>query len=156
MKYKIADFKDELTKLDYDVFVHGVNTKGLYRAGVAGIVKLVYPECYDLYSDEIESLNYKDGGDILPYEIKEGKVILNAFTQINPGADGSYDLIDMCFNTIGQVYSDSKICYPLIGCGIAGLNWNAVKEIINYRLSETNHTCIVRLDDVINYKLLNR
>jgi hypothetical protein len=82
------------------------------------------------------------------------KIILNAFTQILPGPNGSYDLVDKVFKTISKVY-DAKISFPLIGCGIAGLEWNIVKEIIDYRLKGKDYECIVRMQDVEKYGLLN-
>jgi O-acetyl-ADP-ribose deacetylase (regulator of RNase III) len=153
MNYKVSDFKKELINLHFDVFVHGCNLQGAFAAGVAGIVREVYPECCEVYAEGVASGEYS-GGHVLPYEICENKVILNAFTQILPGKNGSYDLIDKAFSIIGRVYSGNKICYPLIGCGIAGLNWSVVKEIIDHRLNNEDHNCIVRLDDIIQYKLM--
>ena len=200
MKYRIGNVKQVLQDKDFEVFVHGCNLQGLFAAGIAGVVRSVYPECYDEYMKGVDSGEY-EGGQMIPYEVESGtrynldiglldpdyfpdydsaldvvrfdfpgdykggnynitedeyssKVILNAFTQIHPGANGSYDLVDKAFATIGRVY-DAKISFPLIGCGIAGLNWNIVKEIIDYRLVGKDYECIVRMEDVMKYKLLN-
>lgn len=166
MKYRIGDVKEILQNKDFDVFVHGCNLKGFFNAGIAGVVRSVYPECAEVYEKGVESGEY-EGGQMIPYEIEKftgvgfggdtsgtNKIILNAFTQIHPGPDGSYDLVDKVFETIGRVY-DCKISFPLISAGIAGLNWNVVKEIIDYRLKGKDYECIVRMEDVIKYELLN-
>lgn len=211
MKYRIGDVKEILQNKDFEVFVHGCNLGGSFAAGIAGVVRSVYPECYEEYIKAINSGEY-EGGQIVPYEVKDDKycwdsfedylvsnpnkelskkaaefmqyyffdnyddfeqelkklfptdwakysgtkhkIILNAFTQIHPGPNGSYDLIDKAFATIGKVY-DCKISFPLVGAGIAGLNWNVVSEIIDHRLDGKNYECIVRIEDIIKYGLLN-
>lgn len=170
MKYKIGDVKEILQNKDFEVFCHGVNLEGAFAAGIAGLVRSIYPECYNTYMTAVNSGEYK-GGQMVPYEVKGNqcfdsfeehfkyfesthKIILNAFTQIHPGPDGSYDLIDKVFKTIARVY-DCKISFPLIGCGIAGLDWNIVKHIIDHRLEGKDYECIVRMEDIEKYGLLN-
>lgn len=152
MNYKISDFEEELKTLEQDVFVHGCNTKGLFSAGIAGIVRKVYPECHETYMSALRSYEFL-AGDIIPHEIKEGKVILNALTQVYAGRNGSYDLIDKVFFKVALVYGDNKICFPLIGCGIAGLEWEIVSSIIDFHLKNLDYVCMVREEDIKSYNL---
>lgn len=166
MKYKIDNVERVLRDKDFDVFIHGCNSKGKFGSGIAGVVRKVYPNCAETYR---KALNRKENnlGDYSIYFVDEtpkGKLIYNAITQDDFGYDGSkygsYDAIDHVFQKVAKVwnslpdfYKNKTICYPLIGCGLGGLQWSVVKEIIDYRLQGLNHFCIVRQQDVDKYNL---
>jgi O-acetyl-ADP-ribose deacetylase (regulator of RNase III) len=155
MKYRIGNLDTILKNKEFEVFIHGCNTYGVMGAGVAGLVKTHFPDCYSKYKQELTEDERWQGGDIIatPISGEDNRIILNALTQEKPGPNGSYDFIDSCFDKVARLYNFKEIIFPLIGCGIAGLNWNIVQVIIDERLKGLNYQCIVRPQDVINYKL---
>lgn len=162
MNYKIDNVERILRDKDFDIFVHGCNAQGKFRSGIAGIVRKVYPKAAEVYEDKV---SHQKQGQVNWYWPTPNQVIINAITQNNYGYTGakfaSYDAVDECFKWIasyvkGETNSKKiRIYYPLIGCGLGGLQWSIVKEIIDYRLKGLDHYCIVRIEDVIKYNLLD-
>ena len=151
MKYKIADFRDELVSNNFDVFVHGVNAKGVMGAGIAKIVREVYPSTYDIYREGLNR-GIRQGDNIIDYRDGD-RIIIHAVTQFLPGSHATYWAIEECFERISSLPTTLQICFPLIGCGIGGLEWGKVSTIIADNLVHHDYTCIVRQQDVDNYNL---
>lgn len=163
MEYRIADVRDVLEEGSFDVFAHGVNCKGSFGSGIARIVKDIFPKAkldYIGYQREwAQHLgdNFHLLGSVAESRVGEGKSILHCFTQYNYGYDGgrygSYDAIDKAFRALAVQYTGRKISFPLIGCGLAGMHWPAVSEIIDDCLRGADYECIVRQEDIEKYKI---
>lgn len=67
-------------------------------------------------------------------------IIINSYTQYNYGQKFGppldYNALTLCLSKINAEFPGSKIGLPLIGCGLAGGDWNKVQEIIK---TELNH-----------------
>lgn len=125
---------DVLASDEY-VIAHGCNTTGdpnLYAAGMAGAVARRYPIARGAWVDAVTAGAFH-GGDISTVWITSdpafprGRCIINAATQIRPGADGDPALVTRCFVAIARWAENNdctRIAMPRIGCGIAGLDWN--------------------------------
>ena len=80
-------------------------------------------------------------------------VVVNSYTQYNYGrnhSDGeshplNYAALRLCLNKINHEYKGKRIGLPKIGCGLAGGDWNRVKDITKQELKD----CIIT---VVNYK----
>lgn len=109
---------------------HGVNTKGLMGAGVAKAIREAYPQISGSY---IEWCKTARGGDVQLYKVSPERIIVNIATQELPGADARYEwLVAGLDKAVEQLQRLGvyKLALPRIGCGIGGLDWNAVKQII--------------------------
>jgi O-acetyl-ADP-ribose deacetylase (regulator of RNase III) len=162
MEYKLDNVHRILKDKDFDIFVHGCNSKGKFKSGIAGIVRELYEHVAESYEKFTAIYGFSDLSlgkiDIEPVAPK--KYIVNAITQEGFGYDGSkyasYDAIDDCFRRIAdtQFSKGVKIYYPLIGCGLGGVQWSIVQKIIDYRLKGLDHYCIVRDQDCTKHGLM--
>ena len=68
----------------------------------------------------------------------ESLFIINAYSQYNYGTDTvkiDYDALTLCLKKINHNFRGKTIGLPLIGCGLAGGDWNIVKKIIEKELN---------------------
>ena len=78
---------------------------------------------------------------------------MNAYTQFNYGrnhADGdakplSYEALTLCMKKMNILFAGKHIGLPKIGAGLAGGDWERIKEIIQRELKDCKVT-------VVNYK----
>lgn len=123
------------------VIVHGCNCIGVMGAGVALQVALKWPKIERHYRElcaisKSEQLLGKI--DVHKLGSGDGLFLVNAFTQLEPGGGKqvSYDAMAECFRRI-SIRADMfhlPICFPLIGCGLAGGKWPIVAAIIDEQL----------------------
>lgn len=115
---------------------HGVNVDGVMGAGIALTIKERYPEMYELYRDHCSKGGLEPGGMLLygPTPL-DGKYIMNIASQDRPGARAKYEWIHQGLSTaLGACdhYGLSAIAIPKIGCGIGGLEWDKVLQIVHH------------------------
>lgn len=124
----------DIFSMKADAMCHGVNTKGIL-GGLAQTVMSFFPEMSELYKSMCTQGSL-EGGDMMAvkYEESENKVwIYNLATQREPGANAQLALIQDSMEkmkTHAKENGVSTINCPLIGCGIGGLIWPEVKEIL--------------------------
>lgn len=140
----IQEIKGNLLDTDLKYIAHGVNCQNRMGSGVAKAILTHYPnvksEYHKFYEEVIMSPHIKSRNDLLgivqPVEVRGGKTVFNLFTQENYGYDDKvyvdYSAIRKCFDILLEKcdYVD-KIAIPRIGCGLAGGDWDIVKQIIN-------------------------
>jgi O-acetyl-ADP-ribose deacetylase (regulator of RNase III) len=140
----IEEIWGNVLNVEKGIIVHGVNCKGVMGSGIAKEVKERYPELYRVYKSYCSgiSANYLLG-DILPYHVNPDKIIINAFTQLHYGGDEcryvSYDAIEQCFSKINRFCAHLHrlpICFPKIGAGLGGGNWDIISTIIDKTLDD--------------------
>lgn len=124
------------------IIVHGCNSKGKMRSGVAKAIREEYPDTYNVYIDQYNKNGLKVGSVVWCYTY--GVIIANAITQEFFGYDGkkyaSYDAIDECFREINNTlmsidHSQVSLNFPLIGCDLGGLEWSVVEQIILHAIT---------------------
>ena len=143
----VKHVKGSILDTDLDFIAHGVNCQGKMGSGVAKVLFTKYPE---VRSDYLRFWNYSFPfveqtshflGKVQPITVDDGKVIFNCFTQEFFGYDGKkygdYDAIRNCFLTIGESYGNIEVAIPKIGCGLAGLDWSIVENILEEVCKET-------------------
>lgn len=121
------------------VIAHGVNCKGAFGAGIAGQIRRLYPGAYSAYIAK----HQKDGwklGDVQIVELfKDGfPQIANCATQNGYGyTDGQtvfadYGAIERSLWVLEEYCKKNNytLAIPRIGAGLAGGDWNRIKEII--------------------------
>jgi len=75
----------------------------------------------------------------------EDVIIVNAYTQYDYGRGGrraDYDAIRSCFKWIKSEFSGLRIGIPFIGAGLAGGDWNIIKEIIDEEMVDEDITVV--------------
>lgn len=127
---------DSFLNNELDILVHGCNCFNTMGAGIAREVKERIPKAYNI------DLTTKKGdisklGTYSKIETENGLVI-NAYTQYYYGRPKKgidclldYTALRSIFVSLNNLYPNSKVGIPFIGCGLAGGNWDKVKDIIN-------------------------
>lgn len=76
--------------------------------------------------------------------------IVNCYTQYHYGKNHSdgvskpldYDALTSCMQNINKVFKGKRIGLPLIGCGLAGGEFNLIKNIIETELKDCDVTIV--------------
>ena len=136
----ITEIKGDIIKLakqgKFDAIAHGCNCKRNFGAGVAKQIAIAFPEMSELdRSTDFNIMGMIDYTNVSKY----GFTGINCYTQFGYGKpftnpndthEDRYLAIERCFKSINSEFRKMKIGIPLIGCGLAGLRWDKVKEIL--------------------------
>lgn len=135
---KIVEIDVNLKYVTQTHIVHGTNCQGVMGSGVALMIRSEYPKAYEEYL--AHSALFKDKKEELLGTIQvvdcDGKVIINAFTQLDYGVSRQqvdYDALRNCFkklNTYAKENGISEIVMPKIGSGLGGGDWKIISAII--------------------------
>lgn len=117
--------------------IHGCNCYCNMGAGIAKEVKQKIPGAFKIDEATMKGDRQKLGRNSI-YMTEEGQIVFNAYTQFDFWSEGprvDYDAIRSCFK-IAVEYASSfpeqlPIITPLIGAGLAGGDWNKIREIID-------------------------
>ena len=77
--------------------------------------------------------------------------VVNAYTQYgfgknHPGVYSNpidYEALTLCMRKMNHIFKGQHIGVPQIGCGLAGGDWNIVKNIIQTELIDCNVTIVI-------------
>lgn len=139
----VREIKGNLLDTDLNFIAHGVNCQNKMGSGVAKAIFTKYPnvkmDYHSFYERSIHlAINGQEDflGTVQPVDVDGGKIVFNCFTQENYGYDGklyvSYQAIEDCFRALtNQCDYVNAIAIPKIGCGLAGGDWEKVRDIIN-------------------------
>ena len=114
MKTVNGDLIDLAKRGKFDVIVHGCNCFCAMGGGIAFHIRKQFPEAYK--ADQLTEI-----GD-------ESK--LGTYTKATVVRDNNKD------------FSGKRIGYPAIGAGLAGGDWNIIKNIIDTALQGEDHTFV--------------
>ena len=132
----------------HGVIVHGCNSHGVMRSGIAKEVVERFPGAFEVYRKEYDRLIAagRPGlplGTFTAHWVSPTKVIVNAITQKDYGRDPNrlyvdYEALGWAFlklttidkniRTTGLVHG---IHFPKIGCGLANGDWGVVSQVID-------------------------
>ena len=141
-----------LLKSDCNIIAHCCNCQGGFGSGIAGQIRREFPYAYQAFSEDVRSPEDKLGTYTLglPFEQVNARLdniknynIFNLYGQLEYGpGDKQYinynaflQSMILMFEKITDWKSKStksfKVGMPyLIGCGLAGGDWNVVEELI--------------------------
>jgi O-acetyl-ADP-ribose deacetylase (regulator of RNase III) len=146
--------KGDLVKMgmagEFDVICHGANCFHTMGAGIARQIALYLPMAYE----EDKRTSYGDKSKLGTISVAKYMVsmvqplfIINAYTQFDfrGKMNADYNAIRSCFKNVAHMFKDDnvKIGYPMIGCGLAGGDWNVVSKIIEEELKGMDHTLVL-------------
>lgn len=131
------------------LIVHGCNCLGVMGSGVAKAIKDKWPIVYVEYKDYHRNAGLRLG-DVHWVRVARDTIVVNAMTQHFYGRDGTryvdYEALRKCFKHVAALARSYKmpVNYPLIGCGLAGGDWNVVAPIIEEELDGIQHTLYLK------------
>lgn len=112
--------------------MHGCNAQGVMGSGVAKALRDYNERIFRDYRRAYETDGLKLG-DVIPVDGGDW-IVLNAITQEFYGRDGkryaSYDAITEAVLNTNTLASGQAVAMPMIGCGLGGLRWSVVKQIL--------------------------
>lgn len=139
----------------FDVITHGCNCLSTMKAGIA-------PQMAEAFGcDKFEMERWSMGHSItklgnIDYEqipIGHGLwiTVVNSYTQYSYGknhADGvsnplDYEALTLCMRKINHTFKGKHIGLPKIGAGLAGGDWDRIKNIIQTELKDCNVTVVI-------------
>lgn len=136
----IQEVQGDLLRQPVDIIVHQTNCVGVMGAGIAKQIKdqLLSNQEYDKYVQACRINGANLMGQTQLLTAADGRIIANCFGENVPtgGQDTDYNAL---LHSIGRVrnYAVKKnlsVGIPgLIGCGLAGGDWNIVRDFI-YKL----------------------
>lgn len=116
---------------------HGVNTKGVMGAGIAKEFRDRFPENYRVYKEWCDKKLFDPGETIAYLDVDQTNVktywVHNIASQDKPGANARYDWLESALWRSVEIVvekGETSIAIPLIGCGIGGLEWSRVEDIL--------------------------
>lgn len=126
---------------EFDTIIHGCNCQHDMGGGIAYQIAQRYPIAEEVDArQELPRL-----GQIGIVRLPGKKAIINAYTQIQPGADARLIGITKVFRRLEHYcwfYEDAgRIGIPMIGAGIGGLEWSDVETVLS-RFSLPNVTVV--------------
>lgn len=133
---------------EFDALAQGVNAQGVMGAGIAVPFRETWPEMYLSYKSVCERFGDALGGlvhiwnppfeevgsgtDYIAFD-QSGPVIYNMFSQVLPGRNGDYRLLQQAAISVvldAEEQGIESVGLPWIGCGIAGLERHNVATIL--------------------------
>lgn len=152
----------------FDVIAHGCNCLSNMGAGLAPQMARIF-DCdkfeMEKWGPSIEKLGcidyhtfvVTDRGVIWDLENADNKenehelAVVNAYTQYRYGKNHSdgvsrpldYEALTLCMRKMNEVFKGKHIGLPQIGAGLAGGNWNKIKNIIQSELVDCKVTVVI-------------
>lgn len=139
-----GDLLDLALEGNFDVIIHGANCFNCMGAGIALQIARNFPEAVEA-DNKTRRGDLRKLGDISHATVIRKDVqfvVVNAYTQYEPGRNCDYKAIASAFSHVKTNFSGKRIGYPFIGAGIAGGDWKIISEIIDTELDGENHTAV--------------
>lgn len=136
---------------DVDALVNPVNTVGVMGAGLAKQFKIQYPDMFNWYKEECKNDQFNIGEILYYFSSEDKKWIINFPTKKHWKDQSTLEYIEeglkgLCKDLVFEkAVKINSIAIPALGCGLGGLNWNNVKNLIYEYLSNVNFDVIIVL-----------
>ena len=137
---------------EFDVVIHGCNCMNTMGGGIAVALRVAYPGIYDADTIAYKAGKVRLGNMSIHFEPSINTTFVNCYTQHDfkgrktGKRDVDYFAIKECMQKVKKRFSGMKIGIPLIGCGLAGGDWNLVSTIIDEELLGEDVT-LVKIKD---------
>jgi len=150
----------------FDVIAHGCNCHSTMGAGIAPQMAKAFGcdrfkmELWGSTVSKLGNIDYQHFvlGQFAIWSTEDAKnnlnekelTVVNAYTQFNYGrnhADGdakplSYEALTLCMKKMNILFAGKHIGLPKIGAGLAGGDWDLIKEIIQRELKDCKVTVV--------------
>ena len=132
----------------FDVIVHGCNCFCMMGAGIAAQIAREFPQAKII--DRLTTGGSREKLGEITTAVCQGStgpiVVVNAYTQYRYERhvlQVNYESLRNCFTRVRKLFRNHKIGYPKIGAGLAGGDWDIIKDIIDSELEGMDHTLVV-------------
>ena len=117
------------------VICHQVNCQGVMGSGIAKQISDKWPEVYDGYMKNCNKEDLSKSLGLISYvQVDDNLLVANVFGQDRYGTDRrqtNYGAVAEAFQRLK--YAPGPVYVPyLMGCGLAGGDWDVYSEIIEY------------------------
>ena len=137
-------------KGEFDVITHGCNCMSNMGAGLAPHMARAFGcdrfklEFVGLRGDinKLGQIDYKECA-ISP---EKSITVVNSYTQYIPSAVAKpldYEALTLCMRKINHRFKGKRIGLPKIGSGLAGGDWDRIKQIIQEELTDCDVTVVM-------------
>lgn len=138
LTYKVGD----LCEAHEPVIIQGCNAQGVMGSGVAKALRNKFPQVYTEYMTEHRREKLRLGY-VVATKIHPSKWICSIISQRTYGTDGKkyaqYSALVKGFTEVRRLCYEScfhTIATPMIGCGLGGLQWEFVSELLEENFVE--------------------
>jgi len=136
-----------LAKQDkFDVITHGCNCFCRMGRGIAPLMAEAFGcDKYPLEGSKHRGDINKLGQIDCQLHI-DGVMVINSYSQYTYNAEEKpldYEALTLCLRKINKRFARTRVGLPQIGCGLAGGDWNKVKEIIKKELVDCDVTVVI-------------
>lgn len=154
---------DLLAQKDVQIIAHQTNCIGVMGAGIAAQIKkkLLSKDEYEKYTDKCKEYGESLLGKVQLLNASDGRIIANLFGENKPtgkGRDTNYEAIYLCLVKLKNyaVKEHKVVGIPgLLGCGLAGGDWNIVRAMIRSVFSEEDIVVAITYFNPEDYKKYN-
>lgn len=151
----IRFIKGDLFQSGAEALVNTVNCVGVMGKGLALQFKNRYPENYALYRKACSQGRVQPGKlyVVSVYEDFNKKIIINFPTKYHWRNPSEYIYITSGLADLRYVINDLRIrsiAIPPLGCGLGGLRWDVVKNLITDALKDLECEILVYEPEKIN------
>lgn len=142
MKEIQGDLLEYFVLKQFDLIGHQCNCFHSFGSGIAKQIKETFPEAFaaDLLTirGDLDKL-----GTFQKVPTQFG-IILNIYAQYDTGKGlrTNYDALGLALYKINKCFPGRSIGLPLIGCGQGGGDWDYVKLLIEWRLTNMDVTIV--------------
>ena len=145
----ITSIQGDLLDVEQGIIAHQVNCQGVMGAGLAKALRNVYPDIYVSYKKHCGAGHGTAlMGKVQIVEVGEKLYVANLFSQegYGKGVQTDYEKLEMALGKL-EMYArraDAKVYLPyLLGCGLAGGDWNVVADIIHRVFDTSSVDCVI-------------
>lgn len=120
--------------------VNPVNCVGVMGAGLAKKFKNMFPDNYKHYRESCLNKSLIIG-NVFVFKEKD-RIIINLPTKNHWKDNSKLDYISNSVDAMSKVIQEKKItsvALPALGCGLGGLEWKNVKEILINKLNKIDN-----------------
>lgn len=142
---------------EFDVITHGCNCFCTMGAGIAPQIASAFGcdlfrlEDSDQYRGDINKLGQIDYALVGRPDLAKSIYVVNSYSQYGFGrnhANGSpspidYEALTLCMRKINHRFKGQHIGLPQIGSGLAGGDWQKIKQIIKDELKDCIVTVVI-------------
>ena len=150
----VLEIKGDIRETPIRTIAHGVNCQGVMGSGVARALFEKWPEVREHYIQfhEQQRKKGKIDKDFLGFNQTvpaSKKIIINMHTQLNFGSGDSqyvdYAAVLRCFDSLKYDFGshDRILAVPRIGAGLAGGDWETIKNIMVSKTQEQNIDLVI-------------
>ena len=135
----------DLFDLALPALAHGCNCSGSMAGGIAVSFRALDERMYREYAARCRDGTFRLG-DVMPWELQDGRVVYNLATQQRPGRDARLDAIA---TSVAAMLVDAEtrglehVVVPRLGAGIGDLDWTEVERVLADAAAGARVTLIV-------------